>query len=222
MDLCVNWRPPLIATEIAQLYLNNSDNPWKELCKDRERKPTLKMWSLDYFSGAGFSLAGNHKQQSKGAGNQLMPNLICLVKILLCSFHLATTSHFQAPIPLLANNPLDPLMFKGKEQFNSCLRSLLIWKSDFEEEFPHQAPLIIKNCTFKINWSASELSEEDKFCSAFFVIFFPPNYAVDILRNFIDIYTSEIILFSGSSCLGDLCGPKAGRGLGTTTWKLAD
>lgn len=111
---CAWTEDPLIATETAWLYLNNSNIPRKELCKDKERKPTLKMWSLDYFSGAGFSSVGNHKQQPKGAGVQLRPNLICLVKI-LCSFHSITISNFQAPMqPLLANNPLYPLTSKGK------------------------------------------------------------------------------------------------------------
>lgn len=122
------------------------------------------MWSLNCFSGVGFSLAENHKQYSKGAGIQLRPNLIYLLKILLFIWSPSQISGLYWQ-PLLANNPLDTLMFTGKEQFNSCLRRLLVWKSDSEEHLPHQAPLIIKSCTFKINQSGSKLSE-DKSCSA--------------------------------------------------------
>jgi len=102
----------------------------KELSRDEGRKPTWKMWSFDCFPGARFSLGGNHKHQSKGAGIQLLPNVMCLVKILFCSLHLVTVSNFQAPIkPLLAYHPSDHLASKGKEQFNSCLMSLLACKS---------------------------------------------------------------------------------------------
>lgn len=148
---------PLIAIKTGSLYLNNLDIMRKELSRDEQRKPTWKMSSFDYFPGAGFSLGGNHKQQSKGAGIQLLPNSICLVKILLCSLHLVTVLNFQAPIqPLLAYHPLDHLTAKGKEQFNSCLMSLLVWKSTLWRTTPPPSTPNIKNCTFKINESASE------------------------------------------------------------------
>lgn len=60
---------PLTATETGSLHLNNSDIMRKELSRDEGRKPTWKMWSFDYFPGAGFSLGGNHKQQSRELGS---------------------------------------------------------------------------------------------------------------------------------------------------------
>lgn len=123
-------KDPLIATETGSLHLNNFDIMQKELSRDEGRKPTWKMWRFDCFPGAGFSLVGNHKQQSKGAGIQLLPNSMCLLKILLCSLHLVITANFQLPIqPLLTYHHLDHLTSNENEQSNSCLMSLPFWKS---------------------------------------------------------------------------------------------
>lgn len=46
---------PLMAIETAELYLNNSDIPWKELCKDRESQHRkCGVWTI--FLEQGFPL----------------------------------------------------------------------------------------------------------------------------------------------------------------------
>lgn len=95
----------------------------KELSRDERRKQTWKMWSFDCFPGEGFSLGGNHKQ-SKGDGIQLLPNFVFCENPALFS---SLGHHLKIPIqPLLASHPLDHLMSKGREQFNSWLMNLLV------------------------------------------------------------------------------------------------